>query len=875
MRGWAIDLVVLVGFCVAAPAADEKGLVAHWDFNEGSGNVLHDRSGHGNHGKIHGAKWVNCGDGYALRFDGANDYVDCGNGPSLDVRGGISMEAWVFPEGIPRGEPGILGKQFSSFLLTYYKNGKCYWYICEGANNCNTGLFPGRWSHLVGTFDGSIMKLYLDGDLLAVRGSRFKAINPGKNLFIGCVRGDPSAEDHAYSRTSHFRGIVDGVRIYNRALSDEEVRAHYERAVGTRTVEPVVTFHGVTGGRRDQMGDFALTVGDGGAMQVDVGEDSHVVESSFSYPGDKIGTNVLADKAAGNEPGWRPEVERGVAGTATLRAQGKHYSMERRIRTRGRRIEIEDTVTNLTDTPVGVIIENTITARDVFENPQIIGTPENPTLFLPQKGSRLGMVAEDTIGRLQFESLYYSNQAGFRLMHFALDGKQSHTFRWAIYVFGKDADYFTFINSIREDWNTNFTVGGPFQFLDARDAPVTDPAKLRAFLKRKKLKIVALGPWLDYWTGQHVSRAESKRLLQRAMRIFREVDPEVKCVGEIETDWVALRSEHVKGFEKLPAHKGGRTGQARLDLSQRKIVDEANLPWRDSFKTAQDGSLRLELYTVRGRPGTAIYVYPRPGNYQYEFLMEQMKFLLDEVGLDGFYIDEFSQARCYSYEKWDGHTVDIDPDTGRILKKYTDCGLVWAMGQKAMCEYAFSKGKIVVANWVAAQAEVQALPVFRFMEKPLSGLDSSLLKDGRKPPFMATLCRGHLASPIALGASTPPDARGFMKGIVTLLRHGILYYPHDSEIPATGEHSGEYGPINHMFPITPMRLFEGGIEGKERTITCISGTYTWDHERPPRIFLFDEVGREKKHNFKPQKADGGWKVVIQLRDWQEIAVIEE
>ncbi|MDO9591642.1 MAG: hypothetical protein Q7I98_00425, partial [Erysipelotrichaceae bacterium] len=85
---------------------------------------------------------------------------------------------------------------------------------------------------------------------------------------------------------------------------------------------------------------------------------------------------------------------------------------------------------------------------------------------------------------------------------------------------------------------------------------------------------------------------------------------------------------------------------------------------------------------------------------------------------------------------------------------------------------------------------------------------------------------------------------------------------------------GEYGPVNHMFPITPVRLFEGGIVGKERTITCVSGTYMWNHERPPQIFLFDEVGRQKKHNLKPEKTGADWKVVIELRDWQEIAVIE-
>ena len=868
--------VALVMGCLCFQvAATERDPAAHWDFNEGKGDVLHDRSGNNNHGKIHGAKWVKCGKGHALRFDGVDDYVDCGSGPGLDVRGAISLEAWVFPEGIPRGEPGILGKQFSSYLLTYYKTGPCYWYICEGANHCKTSLSVGRWSHLVGTFDGTTVKLYLDGRLCSSRTSRFKAINPGGSFFIGCVRGDASAGDQAYKRTAQFAGLVDEVRIYNRALSDAEIAAHYERTAETRTVEPVVAFSGVSSGRSDQMDKFAVEVGDRGSLQINVGKDAYLIESAFSYPGDTIGTNVLSEKPTGDEEGWRPQVNRGAGGAATVTARGDDYSLERRIRTRGSRIEIEDTVTNLTDTDVGVIIENTVTAPHVFTSPQIIGTPENPTLFLPQKDSRLGLVAEDTISRLQFESIYYSNQAGFRLAHFALDAKKSYTFRWAVYVLPKDADYFTFINRIREDWRTNFTIGGGFEFLDARDAPVKDPEQLTAYLKRKNLKIVALGPWLDYWTGQHLTRAELKKLLQQAMRNFREADPEVKCVGEIETDWVALRPEQVKDFEKLPAHKGGRTGQAGLSAAQTKIVYDANLPWQDSFSRTPDGTLRLELYTTRGHPGTAILVYPQKGNYQGRFLMDQVKFLLDEVGMDGIYIDEFSQARRYSYERWDGHTVDMDPSTGRIKTKYTDCGLVWADGQRELCEYALDRGKIVVANWPAAQAEVQALPVFRFMELPLRGSDFSALEDGEKPPFLATLCRGHLASPIALGASTPPDARGFMKRIIILLRHGVLYYHHDPAIPATGKGSGEYGPINHMFPITPVRLFEGGIVGKERTITCVSGTYMWNHERPPRIFLFDEVGREKKHDLKPEKTDTGWKTEVPLRDWQEIAVIEE
>ena len=112
-----------------------------------------------------------------------------------------------------------------------------------------------------------------------------------------------------------------------------------------------------------------------------------------------------------------------------------------------------------------------------------------------------------------------------------------------------------------------------------------------------------------------------------------------------------------------------------------------------------------------------------------------------------------------------------------------------------------------------------------------------------------------------------------MRAVIVFLHHRPLYYHYYSGIPETGPGSGEYGHISHMFPITPVRLFEGGIEGKERTITCVYGTYMWKHDRPPRVFLSDEVGREKKHDLNPEKIDRGWNIVVELHDWREIAVI--
>jgi hypothetical protein len=78
---------LLLAPLAAIPAAPEPSLIAHWSFDEGSGVVLHDRSGNKHDGTIHGATWVPSPRGQALHFDGVDNYVDCGDAESLQLRG--------------------------------------------------------------------------------------------------------------------------------------------------------------------------------------------------------------------------------------------------------------------------------------------------------------------------------------------------------------------------------------------------------------------------------------------------------------------------------------------------------------------------------------------------------------------------------------------------------------------------------------------------------------------------------------------------------------------------------------------------------------------------------------------------------------------
>jgi hypothetical protein len=878
--GFMVTLIALM--MASCTWAAEPGLVAHYTFDEGAGTIAHDASGNGNHGMIHGARYVKRGQKYCLEFNGIDNFVDCGDKPSLDIRNAITLEAWVMPESRVHGEPGILGKHFESYLLSYYSDGQCWWYISGGANNAKSLLSAGSWHHVVGTFDGRTLRLYIDGKLASSTPSRFDKIKPGKKFYIGCVVGDPSATDPAYTRTAYFPGLIDEVRIYNRAITAREVQTHLQ--LGLKQLTLTAAFRPVMPVLSIRQRGILLRVGKNGQVQIDTGQSRYVVESLFSYPGTEIGWNALAANIAGCEPSWSPHVAKLAPNTVVIAAEGKWYRLNRTIRVESGRIRFEDRLTHRTGEPVGLIVQNNITAPRPFRDAQATSGAENPTIFMVGEKDCLGVLAEDNLSRVRFDPSLglNTNQGRFRVADFALDRK-SVTLRWSLFLLAKSARYFDFLDQVRREWNTNFTILGPFSFFDLSSPLLDDPPALKAYLTRKRLKIAALMPWLDYDPGSFDrvwSREEYKERMQKAIRALKAADPNILCIGCIETDWVTIYPEKIAGGEKLPVAGMDAGAPKRLNAEQTRILEAAHLPWMDSAKRDEQGNLILELYRRGGKPQTALAVYPAVGNSQYAFLLNQVRFLLDEVGMDGFYIDEFSQAwqgGIPSYQGWDGISAHVDRRTGQIRRKYVDCSLAGIQARVNLVRYALDRGKVVVANTYASSMNEQALPVQRFSETQ-AAFDPFAAKDGEKPPRVPVLYRGALATPIGLGIVGHPDrqdtARRVMKAIITYLRHGMLYYHYAIEdIPETGPGSGEYGPINHMFPITPITLNEGWIEGKERTITCVSGMYTWRHRNKPTIHLFDLNGREKPHNARLTRFNEGWKVQVKLRDWAEIAVM--
>ena len=217
-------------------SAREPAPIARWDFDEGAGRVLHDRSGNGNHGQIHGASWVKSGTGHALRFDGVDDYVNCGEGASLDIVGPLTLQAWVMPTAANRGEPGIAGKFFESYALTYY--GNAYFYISSGGNNVSGPTKLDEWRHVAGVFDGAIMRFFVNGVEIASRRSRYDKVKHGGRFTIGCIFGDPKSADPNLRNTGFYPGLIDDVRLYSRALSAAEIARCYNDEAASKGCEP-------------------------------------------------------------------------------------------------------------------------------------------------------------------------------------------------------------------------------------------------------------------------------------------------------------------------------------------------------------------------------------------------------------------------------------------------------------------------------------------------------------------------------------------------------------------------------------------------------------------------------------------------------------
>ena len=165
-------------FSVLLVPAVHASLIGGWALDEGSGSTANDSSTNDNDGTVDGSSWVASmsGYGYALDFDGSNDYLSVVDDNSLDITSALTIELWVNQE--ISGYSGnqskyIIGKGTSyrrePYLLIYsYTSNEWYFRANTGDGDYTVyATAQSGWHHLAAVFDGSSLKLYIDGELEA------------------------------------------------------------------------------------------------------------------------------------------------------------------------------------------------------------------------------------------------------------------------------------------------------------------------------------------------------------------------------------------------------------------------------------------------------------------------------------------------------------------------------------------------------------------------------------------------------------------------------------------------------------------------------------------------------------------------------------
>ena len=216
-----------IGFHYAAMDSTQNGLVGYWRLDETSGTTAADSSGNGRTGTVSGgAAWTTGQRNGALNFDGIDDAVSIANHTSLQLGNSLSLAFWVRKTAEPTGWTRLVGKGSWTYrnycvweepgaakrlLFQFLAADGTTWMNCYSAVNLETD----RWYHVACTYDGTTAIIHINGAV---------ACTPTVLIATPRTSTEPltlgSSPDAGHSR---FQGLLDDVRIFNRALGAQEV----------------------------------------------------------------------------------------------------------------------------------------------------------------------------------------------------------------------------------------------------------------------------------------------------------------------------------------------------------------------------------------------------------------------------------------------------------------------------------------------------------------------------------------------------------------------------------------------------------------------------------------------------------------------------
>jgi len=204
--------------------------VAWWKLDETSGETAEDSAGNNNGRLVGDPQWQPTGGkiGGAMEFDGDGDYVEIGRESNFDIADQITVSAWIKVNQFDKEWQAVIAKGDSAWRIQRNQNNNSLEFACSGLKVPSgsqygnlygeRGVNDGKWHNIVGVYDGSKMYLYVDGTVDTSQPASGRINTNDEPVYIG---------ENSENTGRYWNGLIDDVRIYNYALSKDEIKTIY------------------------------------------------------------------------------------------------------------------------------------------------------------------------------------------------------------------------------------------------------------------------------------------------------------------------------------------------------------------------------------------------------------------------------------------------------------------------------------------------------------------------------------------------------------------------------------------------------------------------------------------------------------------------
>ena len=199
-----------------------SGLAAQWKLNEGGGNYAYDSSGNVNTAILHDPAWTTSTYGNTVSFNGTTGYGSVAESASLEITSQLTVSFWVNPSSNNNTDPRVISKLYDWDVKLNGSNR--YPQLSAGGQYAmlNYSLPVNAWHHVVFTFSNGVVTGYVDGAQVPLAANTFTGGGTLPNNAFGLYLATYDS-----SLANAYKGYMNDVRLYSRALSATDVAALY------------------------------------------------------------------------------------------------------------------------------------------------------------------------------------------------------------------------------------------------------------------------------------------------------------------------------------------------------------------------------------------------------------------------------------------------------------------------------------------------------------------------------------------------------------------------------------------------------------------------------------------------------------------------